>query len=204
MIVAATLTVLVAGATVAILRSMVAVRRRVDRQMALQQEARAAVTAIASALRNAYRGGGDQAVLEGIDGWQGHRPADRIRFFTVSRQTVRPGQPESDVKECEFALSEPSDESPPALMRRTDPTWNEQPDGGGVVERVAEGVLGLDLAYHDGTEWRGKWPKGKRGWPLAVRIRLAVLARTRPREVYTTSRVVNFPRRAAPQERKKP
>jgi type II secretory pathway pseudopilin PulG len=220
LIVATTVTVLVAGSTVAILRSAVSARQQADRQMALQQEARAAVLTIATALANAYRLGGDQLVLEGTDGWLGEMPADRIRFFTISREDVRPEKPESDVKECEFYLLEPTDEQtgepPPrslvgalgdtsllVLVRRTDPTWNELPDEGGVVEKVAGNVLGLELAYHDGTRWRDDWPeKNKQSWPMAIRIELAVLARSRPMKVWITSRLVNFPHRPAPSGRK--
>lgn len=199
LIAAATITVLVAGATVGMLRSILAARGRVDEQMALQQEARAAVQAMATALRNACRGSDAQATLVGINAHLGDMPADRVRFFTVSRRVVRPGEPESDVKECEFRLVAPRRESAegvlPALVRRTDPTRNPEPDGGGVVEHVARNVLGLDLAYHDGAEWRKDWPEKKQGWPLAVRIELTVAdgdARG-ARRMWTTSRVVSFP-----------
>jgi len=194
LVAAATLTVLVTGSTVAILRSTAGARQRVDRQMALQQEARVAVNTIATALRNAHRTGG-QTVLEGTDDWLDERPADRVRFFTVSRRTVREGRPESDVRECEFALREPTDGSLPALMRRTDPTRNEAPDVGGVVELVAENVLGLDLAYHDGVEWRQEWAEKTKGWPTAIRIRVAVLAEFGRSKVWTAGRIVNFPGR---------
>ncbi|MHC4717430.1 MAG: type II secretion system protein, partial [Planctomycetota bacterium] len=70
LIVATTVTVLLAGSTAGILRSVVAARQRADRQSALQAEARAAVESIAVALRNAHRTAGDQAILEGKDGWR--------------------------------------------------------------------------------------------------------------------------------------
>ena len=208
LIVAVTLTALVSGSTVAIMRSTGAARRLVDSQMSRQQRARAGVSAVAAALSNASRLGGDETVLEGTDDWIGAMPADRIRLFVVRRGPVRLGQPESDVKECEFILSWPpgrgpdsGDDSPPMLMRRTDPTRNETPDGGGVVEVVADNVVSLDLAYHDGIEWLPDWPKERKGWPMAVRIRLAVLGDTGSRrsdasgrpKVWTISRIVNFP-----------
>ena len=211
LVAATTVTVLVAGSTAGILRSTAAARQRVNRQMSLQQEARLAVNTIATALRNAYRADGDQAVLEGTEDRLGEFPADRVRFFTVSRTTVRRGQPESDVKECEFFLSAPADGRLPALMQRLDPTLNEPPDGGGVLRRVAADVLGLEIAYHDGRQWQPEWPKDANRWPVAVRIRLAVLAEAAegPRgpggsqNVWTTSRIVNFPRRPAEKESNK-
>ena len=203
LIVATTLTVLVGGSTVAILRSTSAACRRADSQLELQQQARSAVLTVATALRNAHRVPDNQIVLEGLDDWldDNHEiPSDSIRFVTVSRRTVRFGQPESDVKECEFRLSPPSDRALPALMCRTDPTRNDAPDGGGVVELVAENVLGFNLVYHDGTGWRSDWPSTLQSWPLAVRIQLAVVGKTDPSKVWTTSRVVNFPYRAAQEE----
>ena len=203
LIVATTLTVLVTGSTVAILRTTSAASQRADSQFELQQQARAAVLTIATALRNAYRQTDNETALEGLDDWLDDTkqlPADRIRFITVSRKTVRFDQPESDVMECEFFLSPPTDQALPALMRRTDPTRNESPDGGGVVELVAENVLGLNFAYHDGTGWRIDWPESADSWPLAIRIELAVVAKKDPSKVWTTSRVVNFPYRATRQE----
>ena len=196
LIVATTLTVLVAGSTVAILRSTSAACERADKQLELQQQARAGVLAIATALRNAARQVDKDTGLEGVDDWMGEKgemPADRVRLFSVSEKDIRSGQPESDVKEFEFVLSRPTDGTLPALMRRSDPTRNERPDEGGVVELVAENVLGLNLAYHDGRDWREDWPEDARGWPVAIRIELAVVSKEEPRQIWTTSRLVNFP-----------
>lgn len=199
LIVATTLTVLVGGSTAAILRSTSAACRRADSQLELQQQARSALLTVATALRNAHRMPDRDIALEGLDDWldDNHEiPADTIRFVTVSRRTVRTGQPESDVKECEFRLTPPTDQALPALMCRTDPTLNPAPDGGGVVELVAENVLGFNLLYHDGLGWRSDWPSSSEDWPLAIRIQVAVVRKTNPSKVWTTSRVVNFPYRA--------
>ena len=67
LVVATTVTVLVCGSAGAILHSVAAVRSRARRQSSLQQEAKLAVGSIATVLRNAYRSGGDQAPLEGLD-----------------------------------------------------------------------------------------------------------------------------------------
>lgn len=195
LILAATLTVLVAGSSALILRSVTGVRVRVDRQMAVQQEARAAVRAIACALRNAYRSAEDEWALEGVAGRDGPLPADRIRLLAVSRRTVRRDQPESDVREFEFALARLEDEPLPVLVRRTDPTRNERPDGGGVVERVAGGVIALAFEYHDGAAWREDWPETSRLWPAAVRVHLIVTTEQELRKTCTVSRTVNFPYR---------
>jgi len=199
LVAAATLTVLVTGATAAILRSTAAARQRVQRQDLLQQEARSAMAVMAAAFRNAYRGAGDEAVLEGTSERQEGVPCDRVRLFVISRRAIRPGQPESDIKECEFFLapaarvSQSSNGSGDVLLRRTDPTRNEDPDGGGIVEAIARNVLGLKLAYFTGSRWQDDWPKGTRGWPIAVRIELALLTEDQPPRMLTISRLVNFP-----------
>ncbi|MHC4717941.1 MAG: hypothetical protein ACYS5V_13285, partial [Planctomycetota bacterium] len=157
------------------------------------------------------------AILEGKDGWRGQLPNDRIRFFTVSVEPVRQGRPESDVKECEFRLSRTGREArrrgwdhrgepgaSPVLLRRLDPTRNQAPDEGGVVELIARDVVALDVTYHDGVAWRDEWSsKKEKRWPMAVRIRLAVLARAKPPKVWTTSRVVTFPYRPAQKPKSK-
>ena len=222
LMVAMTITAMITGSTVVILRSSTAAKNRAARQMQLQQETRMAVNTIATALRNAYRSGGNRMVLEGVDDSIGQMPADRVRLLAISRQTVRPDQPESDVKELEFGLVIPTDVGAsqlPVLMRRADPTRNKQPDGGGVVEQLASNVLALDLDYHDGLKWRDDWPKDTKGWPVVIRIRLVVLAGSAARSVdldladpamlaesrwaWRTSRIVNFPRRAMPNKRDK-
>lgn len=205
LIVATTITVLVAGSTVAILRSTSAACRRADSQLELQQQARSAVLTVVAALRNGHRVPNKDVVLEGLDDWldDNHQiPADSIRFLAVSRKTVRFTQPESDIKEFEFRLKPATDQDLPALMCRTDPTRNEDPDGGGVIELVAENVMEFNLAYHDGTTWRLDWPADLKSWPLAVRIRVTVVDKDDPRKFWTAGRVVNFPyrsRQAEPQ-----
>lgn len=194
LLLATMVTAMVAVSTVAILRSSAGMRRRVDRQMAMQQEARAAMRAISTALRNAYRPTGTVPLLEGTDAQMGSIPADRVRFFVVNSVTIRPDEPESDVRECEFFLGQVDPDRPSVLMQRLDPTRNEQPDGGGVVQCVAENIVGLNLDYYDGRQWRAEWPEDSKQWPIAVRIDLVAADPENNRMVFPISRVVNFPR----------
>jgi len=205
LIVASTATVLVCGATVGILRSVTAVRERTTRQMSIQQETRAAVGAIVTALRNVHRVPDEQTRLMGADDVLGEDqippawpddilyPADRLRLFTVTKRATRPGEPESNVKECEFFLATPDPERPPMLMQRIDPTRNPRPDGGGVVLPIAEGVMGLDIAYHDGEQWLGEWTEENGPFPLAVRIRVILTADPEGRDPVPITRIVTFP-----------
>lgn len=193
LVVVITITVLIAGATAGMLRSSSAVRERVNRQMELQTQARQAAETIASALRNACPAGDNDWTLEGADGWNDDRPADRLKFFTILPGFVRRGMPESDVKECEFFLAQPDARPLPVLMRRLDPTRNEPPDDGGVVEVIADNVIALDVAYLDGTQWVDDWPVDRKGWPAAIRLHLAVMADEAGERVCTAERILRFP-----------
>lgn len=197
LLVAATVAALVVGSAGLMLSHVTAAHKRVDRQMRLQQEARAAADAIALALRNAYRPGiDDTADLLGEDGWIGEFPADRIRFYSVSWEPVRRGWPESDVRLVEFFILEPPEDLPdqqPVLMRRLDPTRNPEPDEGGVLDRVAQGVLGLDIAYYDGIEWAEEWIDRPGQWPLAIRVQLMVAAEVDDPQPLVITRLVSFP-----------
>ncbi len=177
LLVAATVTALIAASATLVLRGVTEADRRIESRARLATEARAAVNTIADALRNAHRpvGENERPMLEGIDDSIGGIPRDRLRFFTISRRPVRVGQPESDVREVEFGLFDPDDDSPAALVRRLDPTRNDEDedgaDGGGVLDRIATGLFAFDVTYHDGTEYREDWPQ-ELGFPTAVRIEL--------------------------------
>lgn len=184
---------LVTGATVGIIRSITATTQRLDLEMKFQQESRSAISAVTTALRNIYRPSNGETALEGIDDWRGDLPSDTIRFLTISHRTVRPGQPESDVQECEFFLSEEDDEMSVGMIRRTDPTRNEEPDGGGVLENIARNIVGMDFSYHDGEEWVDEWEARRKSFPLAIRVRLIISTQDDPHRMRIVTRTVSFP-----------
>jgi len=208
LLLASTVTVLIAGSAMMVFRTTAGAQERIDRQMNLQHEARAGIDAIAVALRNAHRQADPQnadkqasgaGLLEGIDESSADAPTDRIRFMTISHRTIRAGQPESDVREVEFFLAPtPGDAASQGawmLMRRTDPTRNARPDDGGVVERVASGVAGLDIEYHDGDAWRDRWRADLPTWPTAIRVRMVYAhepASGGRRQTLTVSRLIGF------------
>lgn len=192
------ITAIIAGAGAAVLRMLATSREELDTQSELDQNADAAMSAVESALRNAYRPRiAADLVFEGVDGYDGGLPRDSVRFFTISTRQIRGDEPESDVKEVEFFLAQPDPARFPILVRRTDPTRNDEPDRGGVVERVAGGVMGMNLSYFDGTAWLEEWPASRRDYPAAVRVELIVARGTAAKPTFTTAaRVVTFPRRA--------
>jgi type II secretory pathway component PulJ len=207
LLLAVMVTVMIAVSTVAMLRSTDQTRRRVDRQMALQQETRAAVETMSTALRNASRTEDQGKIFEGLDAESDAMPADRVKFLTISPQPIRRDQPESDVKECEFFLQPSLADRPGMLMQRLDPTRNVEPDNGGVVRCIAQNIVALELAYHDGRSWRPEWSSETDGWPRAVRISLLAADPDDAKTTWPVESIVNFPRMPAspePQPEKQP
>ncbi|MEM9418798.1 MAG: prepilin-type N-terminal cleavage/methylation domain-containing protein [Planctomycetota bacterium] len=184
--------VLAAGATLTYQVSQA--RGKVDRLAEHHAEADAALRTIASALTQQFRNtGDDNRVFVGIDDDADGRPADSIRFFAVSNRVIRPDEPESDVHEIEFYL-EPQDGEPyPALMRRTDPTRNEEPDEGGVIELIARSVGGLDFEYFDGQQWLPDWPEFLGTSPMALRITVGVILDEESGTMRPYRRLIHFP-----------
>lgn len=152
-------------------------RGRADRVSSYTAEANYALHAMGMAIRNCYRPQDEQVsvLFEGLDETLDGRPADRLRLQVVSHAVVRNGEPESDVREIEFSVDSVVRGEAPMLMRRIDPTLNELPDGGGVVDRVAKGVVSLDIEYFNGVTWEPEWPVILGAVPEAVRIKLGIM-----------------------------
>lgn len=181
-------------------------RQRTESASTLDADAYAALDAVVSALRNTHRPRTDDAengwwVFEGMDETLDDRPADRLRFFTVSHEPVRPGQPEGDVREVEFSMELGGSVSGlPYLRRRLDPTIQVDEvllgDGGGVADRVAENVIAFDVEYFDGFYWQVDWPASLQTMPTAVRVSVAVTEvgdGTREPRIVSHRRMVSMP-----------
>lgn len=177
-------------------------RRRAERDADAWAEADAAINAIANALANAYRYGpdDDEVIFEGVSDEMDGFIADRVRFFTVSYIKTRQGEPESDVREVEFALHTDPYRPLPVLRRRLDPTFNPEPDGGGVIDELAENVVMLNITYFDGSLWYDDWLREFEAMPIAVRVTMQVArannyeSDTREPKRVTVSRLINFSR----------
>ncbi|MCC6682021.1 MAG: hypothetical protein IT445_14060 [Phycisphaeraceae bacterium] len=177
-------------------------RRRTERSADAWTEADTALRAISDAMANIYRPTVDdtEIVFEGIDGTLNGEPSDRVRFMTVGYHTVRLGQPESDVREVEFALVQDPDDDTSSLARRLDPTYNLTDEVGGVIDRLARNVVMLDIRYFDGLDWLEEWPLEYNQLPAAVRVTLRVMVEnwnpsdTRQPSTITLTRLIYPPR----------
>lgn len=194
LLVALMVTILLVGSAAAVLRAVTGARQVTENRLQGEQAATVALRTITSALRNAYRPVSDNDVLfEGTLERSEPFPLARVRFRAIDRRVIRAGQPESDVHEIEFFLRDDGSRPAPMLMRRTDPTRNIDPDGGGVVEPLAMDILGLDLQYFDGQQWLDRWAETEKRWPTAVNVRLIYLADAATGRQGAVSRLVNFP-----------
>jgi type II secretion system protein J len=188
------MTVLLVTSAAAFMRVVAGARQVTDTRLQGEQEANVALRTITSALRNAYRPVTDNDVLfEGVTQNSDAIPNCRVRFRTIDRRIIRKGQPESDVHEIEFFIRD--DGVKPMLMRRSDPTKNPDPDGGGVVEPLAIDVVGLDVQYFDGEKWLDHWLETRKKWPTAVNVRLIYRDDSTPgsTQLGAVSSIVNFP-----------
>jgi len=74
--------------------------------------------------------------------------------------------------ETQYRVAEDGEGS--ALWRRRDPVPDDTPEGGGVAEAVADGVLGVAFEAYDGESWWPSWDSDEDGLPLAVRATVFV------------------------------
>jgi general secretion pathway protein J len=188
------LIVLIAGSAAAFMRVVAGAREVSVNRLHGEQEATVAMRTIVTAIRNVYRPVTDTDLLfEGVVERSDPVPMSRLRLRTVDRRIIRRGEPESDVHQLEFFIRE--DNGRQMLMRRSDPTKNADPDRGGVVEPLAEDVVGLDLQYLDAGKWEDRWPDTLKRLPAAVNVRLLYRADDAPGgrpKIAAISRIVNF------------
>jgi len=192
MLVVLLITVLLVGSAAALMRVIAGAREVAENRLQGEQEAMVALRTITTTIRNAYRPITDDVLLfEGTGDPSGALPMSRLRLRAIDRRIIRQGQPESDVHEIEFFIRD--DGSRPTLMRRSDPTKNLLPDGGGVVEPLASDVVGLDLQYFDAGKWEDSWPEKMQRLPTAVNVRLVYRADSAGKKLSAVSEIVNIP-----------
>ncbi len=169
-------------------------RNRVDRHERVQADADAAVRSITTAIANAYRPGADDfGVFIGVDEQVRGLDADSLRLMSVSRRVVRPGEPEHDVHSVEFRLADSPDGTGLALTKRTDPTRNIPDDEGGVVDRIASGLVSLNFEYFDGAVWQTRWPESMGALPAAVKVTVALVDTEQPGDITAYTRMIALP-----------
>ncbi len=94
-----------------------------------------------------------------------------LLVFNSSLRPIREVEYQGEGLEYETAYRVEDDELGSALWRRRDPVPDEHPDGGGIAEPVADGVVGVRIEASDGLgSWREEWDSDYDGLPTMVRI----------------------------------
>ncbi|MBL9140978.1 MAG: prepilin-type N-terminal cleavage/methylation domain-containing protein, partial [Phycisphaerae bacterium] len=94
-----------------------------------------------------------------------------LLVFNSSLRSIREIDYQGEGVEYETAYRVEDDDLGAALWRRRDPVPDDVPDGGGVAEPVADGVVSLLIEASDGQgSWQTEWDSDYDGIPKLVRI----------------------------------
>jgi len=135
--------------------------------------------------------------FEGLIDQTGAVPTPRIIIRTFSRSKARLDQPESELYEVEYFITE--DQQARTLMRRVCPivgldsqTATEATDGG-ILEVVAGSIVAFDVRYFDSGNWTDQWSSENMRPPQLVLVNLAVgQAGTVKQKIYSRQVAVGF------------
>ena len=94
-----------------------------------------------------------------------------LLVFSESLRSIEPVEYQGEGREYETHFRVEDDDLGSALWCRRDPVPDRTPDGGGVAEPVADGIVGLLVeASANGAGWRDEWDSDVDGIPERVRI----------------------------------
>ncbi len=100
----------------------------------------------------------------------GHVRSDLL-LFNISLRPIHPIEYQGEGREYETQYRIEDDELGSALWRRRDMVPDDRPDGGGVAEPIADGVVGFMVEASDGDGgWRSEWDSDVDGLPKLVRM----------------------------------
>ena len=123
-----------------------------------------------------------------IDG----RRADRIDFTTVTHLPLTEKGPASDLCEIGYLIEENSEDKVLVLLRRDDPSVDEDFTRGGSLQEMARNVLEFNLTYQDsGGEESDKWNTLEgmpaSGLPVLIKVRLVLKDELNREHVFSTT-----------------
>ncbi len=100
----------------------------------------------------------------------GHERSNLL-IFNISLRPLHPIDYQGEGREYETQYRVEDDELGSALWRRRDMAPDERPDGGGLAEPIADGVVGFLVEASDGDGgWRTEWDSDVDGVPKLVRV----------------------------------
>lgn len=189
LIVAAIITVLIAGATTTALSQLLRARAGAA---ARQQAFSRAFTAVNMIARDAAECARDSNLLfakvEVSDGGDAGADRDGLLMLVRTLRRVRglDDYPEGEDFEVQYRVEDSPSGS--TLWRRADPSLDEAIDGGGLAVPVAEGIVALSVEASDDQDWWPIWDSDADGMPHGLRV--SVTATDDERRVRATARRV--------------
>jgi type II secretion system protein J len=123
-----------------------------------------------------------------IDG----RRADRMDFTTVTHLPLTEKGPASDLCEIGYLVEEDSEDKVLVLLRRDDPSVDEDFTKGGSLQEMARNVLEFSLTYQDSRgEESDKWNTLEgmpaSGLPVLIKVRLVLKDELYREHVFSTT-----------------
>ena len=123
-----------------------------------------------------------------IDG----RRADRMDFTTVTHLPLTEKGPASDLCEIGYLIEENSEDKVLVLLRRDDPSVDEDFTKGGSLQEMARNVLEFNLTYQDSMgEESDKWNTLEgmpaSGLPVLIKVRLVLKDELNREHVFSTT-----------------
>jgi len=123
-----------------------------------------------------------------IDG----RRADRMDFTTVTHLPLTEKGPASDLCEIGYLIEEDSEAKVLVLLRRDDPSVDEDFTKGGLLQEMARNVLEFNLTYQDSRgEESDKWNTLEgmpaSGLPVLIKVRLVLKDELNREHVFSTT-----------------
>jgi prepilin-type N-terminal cleavage/methylation domain-containing protein len=120
------------------------------------------------------------------------RRADRVDFSTVTHLPLTEKGPASDLCEIGYLVAEDSEGKGLVLLRRDDPSVDEDITQGGTLQEMARNVIEFNLTYLSsrGEEldgWNTLEAMPVSGLPMLIKVRLILRDELNREHVFTTS-----------------
>ncbi len=160
-----------------VLYSTLQTRGKVDEVMERQKLVPALFKALEEDFSTAFLPVPDGKMFVGKDLFLGSTPTDRVDFLAARSSFDAETQTVGDVTEVGYQLKQNEVNSNWfRLLRREDPSLDDDPLSGGSLTPLHDKVLSFDVQYFDGKDWLKAWDsKEKKGLPQGVRIDIVLL-----------------------------
>lgn len=192
-LVASTISVFIALVAAGAIRTMTASNDAVDENINAAAEVRYAAGLLERDLENFYHNDDilNTKFIATLEQLTGDVSASYLIFYTVSRIKARADQPEGDVYEVEYYLTQEEEESKSMLMRRVWPNPSKDLEPGGMLTVIAEDIEVFEVQYFDGEQWVYEWPEEMQAVPQLIMVTLTAKApagsRAGPVESFTVA-----------------